>query len=80
MMKPPPTQKPFMDEMGNPDRAWVEWFLESFRYGRKYQGEFTTANRPTNSLNDGDWGIDTTLGYPIWYYNSGWIDSSGASV
>lgn len=74
----PPTQIPF-DQDGNPSLAWIEWSLAIAR-GVKYLGEFTTANRPTNGMRDGDWGIDTTLGYPVWYYDGGWIASDGTSV
>lgn len=78
MIKPPPIQKPF-DKDANPDRDWQEWAQQVHRQ-LKYQGEFTTANRPLNGVNDGDWMIDTTLTKPIWYYNGGWIDATGASV
>ena len=81
-MKPPPTQRPFdkIDEMGaSPERAWTEWCLSVFQ-NIKYKGSDTTANRPVNGLNDGDWYLDTTLGQPIWYYSGGWIDATGASV
>jgi len=73
-----PIQRPFMDESGN-DKAWQD-FLAELAKQAKYKGEFTTANRPTNSLLDGDWMMDTTIGKPIWYYSGGWIDATGASV
>jgi len=73
-----PIQRLFMDENGN-DKAWTD-FLTELAKQAKYKGEFTTANRPTNGLKDGDWMMDTTLGKPIWYYSNGWIDASGASV
>jgi len=73
-----PIQRPFMDENGN-DKAWQD-FLAELAKQAKYKGEFTTASRPTNSLFDGDWMMDTTLGKPIWYYSGGWIDATGASV
>lgn len=74
----PPTQIPF-DIDGNPSSAWIEWAVEIARQS-KYLGEFTTAARPTNGMRDGDWIIDTTLGYPAWYYDGGWIDSAGSTV
>lgn len=73
-----PIQIPF-DVDGNPSVPWIEWALAVAKQA-KYLGEFTTANRPTNGMFNGDWGIDTTLGHPIWYYSSGWIDATGASV
>lgn len=74
----PPIQTPF-DENGNPSRAWIEW-ADHISRNSKYVGSDTSANRPTNGLNDGDQYLDTTLGYMITYYNGGWVDSVGSSV
>ena len=73
-----PTSIPF-DENGQPSKTWIDWANEVSRQA-KYLGSFTTANRPTNAVNEGDWIIDTTLGYAIWYYSGGWIDATGSSV
>lgn len=40
----------------------------------------TTAQRPTSELAVGDTYLDTTLGKPIWYTGSGWVDAAGTSV
>jgi hypothetical protein len=40
----------------------------------------TTANRPTQSLQVGQFYFDTTLGYPIWYDGTDWVDATGAAV
>ena len=40
----------------------------------------TTADRPTQSLQIGQFYFDTTLGYPIWYDGTDWVDSSGTVV
>lgn len=74
----PPIQVPF-DENGQPSKAWIEW-ADNISRNTKYVGSDTTANRPVNGLNDGDTYLDTTLGKTIWYYNGGWIDSSGSTV
>ena len=73
-----PIQTPF-DENETPSRAWIEWTQLVDRQ-MKYKGADTTANRPTNGLNDGDYYMDTTLGQPIWYLSGGWVDATGASV
>lgn len=39
-----------------------------------------TADRPTTNLVIGDYYFDTTLGIPIWYDGSGWVDATGSSV
>jgi len=73
-----PTQTPF-DEDGLPSKAWIDWALEIDR-NSKYKGSDTTANRPTNGLNDGDTYLDTDLGYTITYYGAVWVDSTGSTV
>lgn len=40
----------------------------------------TTANRPTLSLQVGQQYFDTTLGYPIWYDGTDWVDATGSTV
>ena len=40
----------------------------------------TTAQRPAVNLVIGQQYFDTTLGIPIWYNGSKWVNSSGASI
>lgn len=40
----------------------------------------TTANRPTTSLKTGACYFDTTLGKPIWYDGTNWVDATGTQV
>jgi hypothetical protein len=40
----------------------------------------TTADRPTQSLQIGQFYFDTTLGYPIWYNGTDWVDATGTAV
>lgn len=75
-MKAPPVQVPF-DTKGQPSKEWIDWFLEIFR-GSRYQGSGTTAERPTNSLNEGDWYYDTTLGVTVYWSGSAWVDTRDA--
>lgn len=77
-MRPPPIQSPF-DANGKPVKAWLDW-CNDIATNSKYRGSDTTANRPANGLTDGDWYLDTTLGKPVWYYGSGWIDATGTTV
>jgi len=39
-----------------------------------------TADRPTQNLQVGQFYFDTTLGYPIWYDGSDWVDATGTVV
>ena len=78
-INPPPTTIPFLDKDGNPAQAWTQWALQVHTQS-KYKGADTTANRPTNALNDGDQFLDTDLGHMIFYYNGGWINAAGTTV
>ena len=40
----------------------------------------TTANRPTQNLQIGQFYYDTTLGIPIWYNGTVWKNASGTTV
>jgi len=40
----------------------------------------TKVNRPTQGLQTGQFYFDTTLGYPIWYNGSKWVNASGTAV
>jgi hypothetical protein len=40
----------------------------------------TTAQRPAVNLTIGQQYFDTTLGIPIWYNGSKWVNSSGSAV
>jgi hypothetical protein len=40
----------------------------------------TTANRPTQSLAIGQTYFDTSLGIPIWYNGTNWVNSAGTTV
>jgi hypothetical protein len=40
----------------------------------------TTADRPIQNLQVGQFYFDTTLGYPIWYNGTVWKNASGTTV
>ena len=40
----------------------------------------TTADRPLINLQIGQFYFDTTLGYPIWYDGTNWVDATGTVV
>lgn len=40
----------------------------------------TTADRPAIGLQIGQQYFDTTLGYPVWYDGTDWVDASGTVV
>jgi hypothetical protein len=36
-----------------------------------------TADRPTQNLQIGQFYFDTTLGFPVWYDGTDWVDATG---
>ena len=56
------------------------WFQQAYRILFASQQSGTTAQRPTSQLWTGRVFFDTSLGIPIWYDGSAWVDSTGASV
>jgi hypothetical protein len=40
----------------------------------------TKVNRPTNGLQVGQFYFDTTLGYPVWWNGSNWVNYNGTVV
>jgi len=61
-------------------KAHVEWFGAVGRLCNALTGSGTTAQRPVRGLYVGRTYFDTTLGGPIWFNGSGWVDAGGNSV
>lgn len=40
----------------------------------------STSSRPTLNLLVGQFYFDTTLGYPVWYNGTNWVDATGTPV
>ena len=73
MLSVPPTGSPF-DKGDVPNLPWKNWMQDAYRHAKKYQGNGTTAQRPINGVEEGDWYFDTTIGRPVWYLSSAWTD------
>ena len=54
--------------------------LDSFLTAISTPQNGTTADRPTQNLQIGQFYFDTTLGYPIWYNGTVWKNASGTTV
>lgn len=66
------------ESMPTPEmQAWIQEVSDIANAARSAT---TTANRPTRKLWVGRMHFDTTLGQPVWYDGSGWVDATGASV
>lgn len=61
-------------------RAWVQWIDRVDRTVSAARESGPTANRPTSRLWIGRQYFDTTLGQPVWYDGSGWVDATGTAA
>lgn len=61
-------------------RPWVSWASTVSALLTALASSGTTAQRPTEFLFTGRTFFDTSLGKPVWYSGSGWVDATGASV
>ena len=61
-------------------RSWRTWFSQAGRILNGITQSGATTSRPTKGLYVGRRYFDTTLGYPVWYDGSGWVDATGASA
>lgn len=80
MISPPPIRTPLQTPEGALEPAWLEWLNSVHHYLRFHQLSGPTTGRPTNGIQTGDYYFDTTLGYPIWYDGTNWVNASGSTV
>jgi hypothetical protein len=59
-------------------RSWGNWLTQAWQilFGITLSG--VTANRPTTGRWVGQPYFDTTLGYPVWFDGTQWVDATGA--
>lgn len=55
-------------------RAWTSQITDAVN---AVQSSGSTADRPTRGLYQGRYYFDTTLGQPIWWTGSAWVDALG---
>ncbi len=79
LKQPPLTSQPLMPS-GFFSREWITWLNSLWLASMPATQSGTTAQRPTKGLYTGTRYFDTTLGKPIFYKTSGWVDATGASV
>jgi hypothetical protein len=54
--------------------------LDSYNLATSIPASGVTADRPAQQLQVGQFYFDTTLGYPIWYDGTDWVDATGTVV
>lgn len=74
-----PASGPVSDDNG-PTRGWLKWFRIATDTCNSARDSGTTAQRPTENLWVGRTYFDISLGKPVWYSGSDWVDATGSSV
>lgn len=64
----------------NATRTWMTWVNRVSLAISGVTESGATADRPVKGLWVGRMYFDTTLGQPIWYDGSDWVDATGASA
>ena len=76
----PPEYDPRRDDQLNYSLRIYFNNLDSFLTAISTPQFGVTADRPAQNLQIGQFYFDTTLGYPVWYDGTDWVDSSGTVV
>jgi hypothetical protein len=80
LLAPPTQYEPrYQEQLNNALRLYFSQ-VDNFAQGINVPSSGTTANRPATFLVVGQQYFDTTLGYPIWYDGTDWVDATGTVV
>jgi hypothetical protein len=69
----------YVDQLNNALRLYFNQ-IDNFTQNVTVPPSGTTANRPTERLQVGQYYFDTTIGRPIWYNGTNWINAAGTVV
>ena len=69
----------YVDQLTNALRLYFNQ-IDNFTQNVTVPPSGTTANRPTERLEVGQYYFDTTIGRPIWYNGTNWINAAGTVV
>lgn len=69
----------YQDQLNNALRLYFNQ-IDNFSQAIALPDYGTTTQRPTTNLQVGQQFFDTTLGYPIWWKGSVWVNASGTTV
>ena len=72
-------ERAYFDEFTKQLRLYFNQ-LDNFTQNINIPASGVTADRPTTSLQVGQFYFDTTLGIPIWYNGTVWKNASGTTV
>jgi uncharacterized protein YjdB len=66
----------YQDQLNNALRLYFNQ-IDNFEQNVTVPASGTTANRPTENLQVGQYYFDTSLGYPIYWNGSDWVNALG---
>ena len=69
----------YQDQVLNALRLYFNQ-IDNYTQGSNIPASGTTALRPTANLAVGKFYFDTTLGYPVWWNGTHWVNASGTVV
>ena len=69
----------YVDQLNNALRLYFNQ-IDNFTQNVTIPASGLTADRPTERLEVGQYYFDTTLGIPIWYDGTNWVDATGTVV
>lgn len=73
-------QPPFTNVDAKLGTGWQTYFNTTTDLLNALTSSGTTVQRPTKNLYTGRTYFDTTLGIPIWYRGTVWVNASGGVV
>jgi hypothetical protein len=72
-------ERQYADQLNNILRLYFKT-IDNFTQNITIPVSGNTASRPTEDLAVGEVYFDTTLGFPIWWDGTNWVDATGASA
>jgi hypothetical protein len=79
LVAPTEYQQRYIDQLNNALRLYFNQ-IDNFTQNVTVPPSGTTANRPTERLEVGQYYFDTTINRPIWYNGTNWINAAGTVV
>jgi len=79
LIAPTEYQQQYIDQLNNALRLYFNQ-IDNFTQNITIPAAGTTALRPTDYLEVGQTYFDITLGIPIWWDGSDWVNASGTVV
>lgn len=69
----------YQDQFSNALRLYFSQ-IDNYTQGSNIPSSGATSERPTEYLSVGQYYFDSTLGIPIWWSGTNWVNASGTTV